>query len=159
MLGKVSIFSGLSLAALVSYGSTMAATDTPKIFTVSLTKAAETPPCASAGAKAAGAATITIAPDGKLISVNLTYSGLSGPAKAAHIHLGTPAGAGPVLVPFTGSLNSPYSHNFTASDYIAAAGAPADFPAFVTALRAGGAAYVNVHTAACGPGEIRAEIQ
>jgi hypothetical protein len=159
MVRKASIFSGLGLAALVSYGSSLAAADAPKAFTLSLTKAAETPPCANAGANAAGAATVTIAPDGKSISVTLTYSGLSGPAKAAHIHFGTPAGAGPVVVPFTGSLSSPYSHNFTASDYITASGAPVDFAAFLTALRAGGAAYINVHTAACGPGEIRAEIQ
>ena len=34
-----------------------------------------------------------------------------------------------------------------------------DFATFVTALKAGGAAYLNVHTDACKPGEIRGEIQ
>jgi hypothetical protein len=160
MSGKAKMLAGLGLVAMACLGSSWAAAaDAPKIFTVPLIKSAETPPCATAGASATGTATITIAADGKSISVNLTYSGLSGPAKAAHIHSGTAAGPGPVVVPFTGALNSPYSHTFTAGDYIAASGAPADFAAFVTALRAGGAAYINVHTAACGPGEIRAEIQ
>ncbi len=130
-----------------------------KTFAVTLSPANETPPCASAGAGATGAAMITISSDDSSVSVSLTYSGLSGAATAAHIHSGTAAAAGPVVLPFSGSLASPISTTLTAANYVAASGAPADFPTFVTALKAGGAGYVNVHTAACPAGEIRAEIQ
>jgi hypothetical protein len=156
-MGKACIFA-LGLAAVSGCGSSSTPTQ-PQTFNVTLTAANETPPCAGAGANATGAAAVTISADNTTISVNLTYSGLSGPAKAAHIHSGTSAAAGPVVVPFTGALDSPYTNSFTAADYVAAPGAPADFASFVTALRAGGAGYVNVHTTACGPGEIRAELQ
>jgi hypothetical protein len=153
-MGKAYIFSVLVLAGAVGCGSS----STPgqaKTFTV----ANETPPCSQAGASATGAATVTISADNTSIAVNATYSGLSGPATAAHIHSGTPAASGPVVLPFSQPLTSPFSETLTAANYVAAMGAPADFPTFVTALRAGGAGYINFHTSACVPGEIRAEIQ
>jgi hypothetical protein len=130
-----------------------------KTFTVTLSPANETPPCAKAGADATGTATITIPSDDSSVSVDVTYSGLSGPATAAHIHSGTAAAAGPIVLPFSGSLASPINVTLTAANYVAAAGAPPDFPTFVAALKTGGAGYVNVHTAACPAGEIRAEIE
>jgi hypothetical protein len=102
---------------------------------------------------------VTVAGDGSSIAVsNFTYSGMSGAVTLGHIHFGTSAAAGPVVLPFS-SLTSPINQTFTASDYVAASGAPANFAAFVTMLRAGGAAYLNLHTAACGGGEVRGEIQ
>jgi hypothetical protein len=130
-----------------------------KTFTVTLSPANETPPCAKAGAGATGVATITIPSDDSSVSVSVTYSGLSGPAVAGHIHSGTAAAAGPIVLPFSGSLTSPINVTLTSANYVAAAGAPADFATFVAALKAGGAGYVNVHTAACPAGEIRAEIE
>ncbi len=130
-----------------------------KTFTVTLAPAGETPPCAKAAAGATGTAAIAIPADNSSVSVVLTYSGLSGPATAAHIHSGTAAAAGPIVLPFSGSLSSPFSTTLTAANYVAAAGAPPDFPTFVAALKAGGGGYVNVHTAACPGGEIRAEIE
>jgi hypothetical protein len=130
-----------------------------KTFTVPLSAANETPPCAAAGAGATGTATVTIAADDSSITVDATYSGLSGPATVAHIHSGTPAASGPVVLPFSGSLASPFTTTLTSANYVAASGAPPDFATFVTALRAGGAGYVNFHTAACPGGEIRGEIQ
>ncbi|HET9596595.1 MAG TPA: CHRD domain-containing protein [Anaeromyxobacteraceae bacterium] len=131
----------------------------PKTFTVALSPANETPPCTSAGASATGTATVTIAADNSSVKVDATYSGLSGPATLGHIHSGDSTKAGPVVLPFKAPLTSPFSQTLTAADYVAATGAPPDFAAFVTALKAGGAGYVNFHTAACGPGEIRGEIQ
>jgi hypothetical protein len=150
----------LSLALGMLGGcSTVSAVPQPTTFRVPLTPGAETPPCPSAGAGATGTATITVLADSTSIEATVTYDGLSGPVTAAHIHSGSAAAAGPVVLPFGGSLGSPFTKTFVATDYVAASGAPADFTAFVTALKAGGAAYVNVHTATCKGGEIRGEVQ
>jgi hypothetical protein len=144
----------LGITALLACATEKAATSETKTFNVPLTKA-----CPAAGANAIGSATISVAGDGSSIMATVTYSGLSGDPTAAHIHIGATGVAGPVVLPFSGSLASPFSKTFTAADYVAASGAPPDFAAFVVALKAGGSSYVNVHTAACKPGEIRGEIQ
>ena len=130
-----------------------------KEYTVPLTPGAETPPCDAAGPTASGSATIVVAADDKSITATVSYGGLNGDPVAAHIHSGPAGSPGPVVLPFSGTLTSPFAKTFTAADYVVAPGAPPDFPAFVTALKAGNAAYVNVHTAACKPGAIRGEIQ
>ena len=130
-----------------------------KVFNINLLSSGETPPCALAGANATGTAKVTIAADNSTVTVDVTYSGLSGPATASHIHSGTAAAPGPVVLPFSPPLDSPFSKTLTSTNYVAATGAPPDFATFVTALKAGGAGYVNVHTDACKPGEIRGEVQ
>ena len=119
----------------------------------------ETPPCTDAGVAASGTATVTIPADDQSVVVNVTYSGLSSAVFMAHIHSGTPVAAGPIVLPFTAPFDSPFTKTLTAADYTPASGTPPDFASFVTALKAGGAGYVNLHTEACRPGEIRAEIQ
>lgn len=131
----------------------------PTVFHLSLSPANETPPCADAGVGATGTATVTIPANNASVVVDVTYSGLSGPVTMSHIHSGTSAAPGPVVLPFSQPLVSPFSKTVTAADYVAATGAPSDFATFVTALKAGGAGYVNLHTDQCRPGEIRAEIQ
>ena len=131
----------------------------PKFFNLTLSPANETPPCADAGTSATGTAKLTIPNDNASVVLEVSYSGLSGPATAGHIHSGTSASAGPVVLPFSAPIASPFSKTLTAGDYVAATGAPPDFATFVTALKAGGAGYVNLHTAACRGGEIRAEVQ
>jgi hypothetical protein len=143
----------------VACGSDNSNSPQPKVFNINLTPQGETPPCALAGANATGTAKVTIAADNSSVTVDVTYSGLSGPATASHIHSGTAAAPGPVVLPFSAPLDSPFSKTLHASDYVAATGAPPDFATFVTALKAGGAGYVNVHTDACKPGEIRGEVQ
>ena len=145
--------------ALVVACSNEGSTAQPKVFNLTLSPQNETPPCADAGVSATGTAQVTIPVDDQSVVVNVTYSGLSGPATASHIHSGTPAAAGPVVLPFSAPLDSPFTKTLTASDYVPGTGTPPDFASFVTALKAGGAGYVNVHTADCKPGEIRAEIQ
>ena len=130
-----------------------------KTFTVTLTKAAETPVCAAAGANATASATVTVSADGCQVQVsNFAYSGLSGPVAMAHIHFGAPGVAGPIVLLFP-DVASPINKTFTSADYVAASGAPATYADFITQLRAGAHAYLNVHTAACGPGEVHGEIQ
>ena len=129
-----------------------------KVFNLTLTPANETPPCTDAGVNATGTAKVTIAGDNSSVIVDVNYSGLSSTVVAAHIHAGTPAGPGPVVLPFPGPYGSPFSKTLTSADYMGATGLP-DFPTFLSELKDGGAGYVNLHTVACQGGEIRAEIQ
>ena len=147
----------VSAAMAVACGSD--STPQPTVFNLTLSPASETPACPDAGTSATGTAKVTIPTDNASVVVDVTYSGLSGPATASHIHSGTAAAPGPVVLPFNAPLDSPFTKTVTAADYVAATGAPPDFATFVTALKAGGAGYVNVHTGACKAGEIRGEIQ
>jgi len=149
----------LVVAAIVWACSNDESANQAKVFNLVLSPANETPPCTDAGTSATGTAKVTIPSDNASVVVDVTYSGLSGPATAAHIHAGTSAAPGPVVLPFSAPLDSPFTKTLTATDYTPQPGAPADFPTFVTALKGGGGGYVNVHTTACKPGEIRAEVQ
>lgn len=138
----------------------------PKVFSVTITKAGEPSPCTNnPGATAMGSATVTITGDGASATVavtNLTYSGLSGAPSLGHIHFGTATTpSGPIVLNFgTGTaLNSPINKTFTSADYQANPGAPADYATFITMAKAGNNAYINIHTANCGNGEIRGELQ
>ena len=82
----------------------------------------------------------------KKLTWTVTYSGLTGPATAAHFH--GPAEAGktaPILVPINGNLESPIKGDATLTD------------AQATELK-DGKLYVNIHTAANRPGEIRGQV-
>jgi hypothetical protein len=152
----------LSLVALMGCATEKpaekpAAAAPPAIRNFGLTTADEVPVCPAAAPGAQGTGSIALSPDESSITATVTYSGLSGPATAAHIHAGKAGVAGPVVLPFSGDLGSPINRTFTAADYVAAPGAPPDFASFVQTLKSGGA-YVNVHTAACKPGEIRGQI-
>jgi hypothetical protein len=125
-----------------------------------LTKEEEVPLCDAAGADATGSSSVTVSDDGATISVELEFSGLSGPATAAHIHYGEDGVAGGVVFSLGMNPVSPVTASFTVADYPATppAGAPAAFDAFVADLQ-DGKTYINVHTAACMPGEIRGQIE
>ena len=89
--------------------------------------------------------TVTFDTATKMITYSVTYTGLSGPAAAAHIHCGAAAGANSgVAVPFP-SATSPITGSATLTD------------AQVADLEAG-KCYVNVHTAANKGGEVRAQL-
>ena len=82
----------------------------------------------------------------KKLTWKLTYSGLSGPATAAHFH--GPAEAGKnagVVLPITNATSSPADGSATLTDAQAA-----DLMA--------GKMYINVHTAANPGGEIRGQV-
>ena len=103
----------------------------------------EVPPNASAGT---GTADIDYDAATKKLSWKLTYSGLSGPATAAHFH--GPAEAGKnagVAVAIPNATSSPIEGSATLTDAQAA-----DLVA--------GKYYVNVHTAANPGGEIRGQV-
>jgi hypothetical protein len=112
-------------------------------YTASLNGASETPPNDSPGT---GQATVALDTSAKTVSWTLTYSGLTGPATAAHFHGPAPAGqAAGVEVPIKGDLSSPIAGSASVSDVQAA-----DLKA--------GRWYVNVHTAAHPAGEIRGQV-
>ncbi len=114
-----------------------------RTFKATLNGASEVPPTTSAGT---GTAMATLNTATRRLSWDVTYSGLSGPAKAAHIH--GPAAPGknaPVVVPFTGTLASPIK------------GSKVLTAAQVSSLEAGDD-YVNIHTAQHPAGEIRGQL-
>ena len=104
---------------------------------------AEVPPNASAGK---GTAEIDYDAASKKLSWKVTYSGLSGPATAAHFHGPAEAGKnGGVAVAIPNATASPVEGSATLTDAQAA-----DLTA--------GKYYVNIHTAANPGGEIRGQV-
>jgi hypothetical protein len=108
---------------------------------------------------------------GTVFTYTLSYTGLSGPAGAAHIHFGQPGVNGGVVLWLCGGGGKPacpaagvsITGTVNAGDVAALPGVAAqgivagDLAAVLKAMRAG-VAYANVHTAAFGGGEIRGQI-
>jgi hypothetical protein len=82
---------------------------------------------------------------GSKLTWKLTFSGLTGPATAAHIHMGAAGKSGAVVVPLCGPCKS-------------GAHGTATLPAAVKKALAKHLAYVNVHTAKNPAGEIRGQV-
>ena len=112
-------------------------------FKADLSGASEVPPVTTAGK---GTATAALDTATKTLTWTVTYSGLSGPATAGHIHGPAAPGANAgVLVPFSGNLASPIKGSATLTD------------AQVSDLEAG-RTYINLHTADNKGGEIRGQL-
>jgi len=112
-------------------------------FKADLSGTNQVPPVATAGK---GMATATLDTTTKTLTWIVDYSGLSGPATAAHIHGPADPGANAgVVVPFTGDLASPIKGSAVLTD------------AQIAQLEAG-KWYVNIHTAANKGGEIRGQL-
>jgi CHRD domain len=93
-----------------------------------------------------GAATASLDTTSKMLTWDVEYSGLSGPATAAHIHGPADPGANAAIaVPFSGNLASPIKGSATLND------------AQIQQLEAG-KWYVNIHTEASKGGEIRGQL-
>ena len=133
-------------AFLVGFGWSGLVQADPQSFKVPLSGAREVPPVET---PATGAADITYDPATRVVSWVITYSGLSGPATAAHFH--GPAGEegkAPLMV------------------WMSKQGSPAENPikgqAPLTPEQAqqfaAGQWYVNVHTQANPGGEIRGQV-
>ena len=145
------LFSAVVLAALAALAVTAfalgAARDT---YTVGakLTAKAEVPAPTGAPAAAKGsfAGKYVEHKDTATLTWKLVFSGLSGPATAAHIHMAKPGAAGPVVVPLCGPCKSGQRGKATIS------------AAVIKALESGNA-YVNVHTAKNAAGEIRGQVK
>ena len=129
----------LTLGAAIAFSGTAFA-DKMK---ATLDGKSEVPANASAGT---GTADIDYDPASKKLSWKVTYSGLSGPATAAHFHGPAEAGKnGGVAVAIPNATSSPAEGSATLTDAQAA-----DLT--------GGKYYVNIHTAANPGGEIRGQV-
>jgi CHRD domain len=132
-----------TLLATLAVGILFAGPAFAEKFKATLDGKSETPPNTSAGT---GTADIDWDAATKKLSWKLTYSGLSGPATAAHFH--GPAEPGKnagVAVAIPNATSSPVEGSATLTDAQAA-----DLAA--------GKYYVNVHTAANPGGEIRGQV-
>ena len=138
----------LAIGAALFGAAHMAAIVAPKAETIqykaTLTGPAETPPTDSKGT---GTVAATFDTDTKKLEWTVDYSGLTGPAVAAHFHGPAPVGkAAPVEVPLKAPLDSPMKGSATLTD------------AQAKDLMDGNM-YFNIHTAANKPGEIRGQME
>ena len=144
VLGTVALVGILAITSLASGKSTQTAASSTYKATLNAAQVTPHPKGTKAGASGTFKATLT----GTTLKWTLTFKNLTGPAVAAHIHLGARGKNGIALVslcaqppcksPLSGSANS-------VTDDIGA-----------LMLKAG--AYVNVHTNKNPEGEIRGEI-
>jgi len=139
---KKAVFAATAFAALCAASAPCLA-ETINLK-ASLKGSEETPPNTTAGT---GTLKGTYDTETKKLTWNVTYSGLTGPATAAHFH--GPAGPGksaPVEVPVTGVDQNPIEGSATLTD--AQAKDLLD-----------GNVYFNIHTQANKPGEIRGQVE
>ena len=130
------------LATAATWSMAQAAVVTYK---ANLSTASEVPPVQSAGK---GAAAVNVDPATGELSWRVEYSGLTGPAAAAHIHCGAGPGANAgVAVPLGAAAN--LASPITGSGKMT--------QAQMAQLQAG-QCYVNIHTAANKGGEIRGQL-
>jgi hypothetical protein len=140
-------------ATAVACGSDDDSTTAPKAptFVATLSGAGETP-----AKNVPGTGNATIVKNGTTYTYSITFTGLTGPLTLAHIH--GPAAAGDnanVIVPFdaTGQGTSgTLSGTFTGTNNVNIS------PDSLDKLMASGNAYVNLHTALNGAGEIRGQL-
>ncbi len=145
---KLSALVAVCAACLVAAGLALAGTagETYKLSST-LNAKSETPaPKAPAGAGGTFTGSYVENSKGAVLTWKLTFSKLSGPASAAHIHKGKVGVAGAVIVPLCGPCHSGQTGKTTISKSV------------VSTLEAGNA-YVNVHTAKNANGEIRGQVK
>ena len=135
----------LATGALALTGAAAGATHATKLnFAATLNAGQEVPHPVGTKAGAAGKFTATVT--GAKIAWKLTFSHLTGPASAAHIHAGKTGVPGAVIVPLCG----PCTSGQTGTGRLTSA---------QLAQMKVGKTYVNVHTNKNQGGEIRGQIR
>jgi hypothetical protein len=137
-----------AIFALVVAGSVSARSQATTIRIAAAMNSADERPAPTgdvANARGAFSATVTKTDAGATLNWTLTFSNMSGPATAAHIHLAERGTPGPVVVP----LCAPCTSGATGT---------ANINATVLAAIQGDRAYVNVHTRQNPAGEIRDQV-
>lgn len=150
---------------ILALGITLPARAASITYTAILSGANEVPPHAVPGT---GAATFILTGDS--LFINLSFSGLTGPAAAGHIHCCVPIGVNaPVAVPFAGlpaatsgtytnTVDLTLASTYTAAFITASGGTVADAETAIIAGLNSGNTYANLHTAEFPGGEIRGQI-
>ncbi|MDQ0591407.1 CHRD domain-containing protein [Variovorax paradoxus] len=137
---RATLIAGVASAALAGCGM-MSKSNTAN-FSGAMNAASEVPPNMTRGS---GLAEASLNRDTNVLKYKITYSGLSGPATAAHFHGPAAAGANAgVVLPFANAA-SPIEGQATLT------------PAQAADLIAG-KWYANIHTAANPAGEIRGQM-
>lgn len=131
-------------AALLTLTSRSQAATTD--FKADLKGSSEVPSNSTSGT---GSATVTLDPSSNKITWNVTFSGLTGPATAVHIHGPAPEGKNAGVLIWLSTKGKTASSPVTGSATMTAAQA---------ADMTNGQCYVNVHTAANPGGEIRGQL-
>ncbi len=144
------ILAAASLLAIVPMGVSGAADE---VFTGTFTGAAETPPVTTS---AGGTVYVFINPSATEIKYAVSYTGLSGPLVAAHIHAGAVGVSGQIMLPLTPGASTMFG-SLTQANFQSTSAATT-WAAALTLIRTG-RAYVNLHTAAHPAGEIRAQLK
>jgi len=140
---RISVLAATLSAALCSL-SAIAAGAEPIKYKADLTGGAETPPTDS---KATGTLSATYDEATHMLTWTVDYSGLTGPAVAAHFHGPAPAGKpAPIEVPLSPPLDSPMKGSAALTESQAK-----DLTE--------GMMYFNIHTAAHKGGEIRGQLE
>jgi hypothetical protein len=152
-MSRKPLVAAVILAAAIPAGLAGAASS--QKFDANMKGSSEVP---KSNTKATGYAEFTVAPNGKSIRYELTAKGLSGPAQAAHLHLGHPGQAGGVLISIsTEPFSLPREGRLTAKQFTAV-GNVETFAQAVRAVRSG-RTYVNIHTERFPAGEIRGQVR
>ncbi|MFQ5674791.1 MAG: CHRD domain-containing protein [bacterium] len=120
-------------------------------FTAKLDTTQEIPP-PSTPSSGTGTGSFSLNPAMNELKFDITVDSLTGTIGAAHFHIGAAGAAGPVVKTITGDFTGN-----TASGYWRSTDAEPLTDALVQALLAD-SLYINVHTAANGPGEIRGQV-
>jgi hypothetical protein len=136
------VFGGLALAGTLSLAQAA-----PVSFDVPLTGAQQVPPVQTPGS---GSASLTYDASTRVVTWNITFSGLSSQATMAHFHGPAPAGKNAGVKVWlsqkgTMAMTSPFSGQATLS--------PDDAKMFEA-----GDMYINVHTKTNPDGEIRGQV-
>lgn len=135
-------------------------------FQASLSGADEVPPVATRGR---GHLSLDVAPDGSSIDYELSFSDLSSPSTAAHLHLGQSGVNGPIFAFLCGGagqqgcpgVSGNVAGTLFAEDILAVPDRGLEAGDLASALRLirAGAVYVNVHTTLFPSGEIRGQVR
>lgn len=141
-LATFTLVASVAVAAISGCGMMNTASNMAA-FTTQLRGANEVPANASAGS---GSVDAVLNKDTNLLRWKVNYTGLSGPATAAHFHGPAAVGANAgVALPWAGPITSPMEGSATLT------------PAQVADLMAG-RWYANIHTAASPGGEVRGQM-
>lgn len=148
MMTRQTVLRSSALAGLLALGlagcSNMGSAAKTDTYDANLSGAQEVPANPSAGR---GTAEVQVNPATNTVSWKVTYSGLSGPATAGHIHGPAAAGANAgVMIPFANVGTATFQ------------GQGPITPAQAAELAAG-RTYVNLHTAQFPGGEIRGQLR